>query len=53
MKLHVLQPTNLHYTESGSQTEINTVEPVYNDMGLNGTSLITSDILWYQLTPHC
>ena len=30
-----------------------TVEPVYNDIGLCDTSYITSDILWYQLIPHC
>jgi hypothetical protein len=30
-----------------------TVEPVYNDIGLYDTSSITSDILWYQLIPHC
>jgi hypothetical protein len=30
-----------------------TVEPGYNDIGLSDTSSITSDILWYQLIPHC
>ena len=25
----------------------------YNDISLCGTSSITSDILWYQLIPHC
>jgi hypothetical protein len=30
-----------------------TVEPGYNDIGLYDTSSITSDILWYQLIPHC
>jgi hypothetical protein len=29
------------------------VEPIYNDMGLYDTSPITSDILSYQLIPHC
>jgi hypothetical protein len=29
-----------------------TVEPVYNDIGLYGTSSIMSDILCYQLIPH-
>jgi len=29
------------------------VEPVYNDRGLCDTSPIASDILWYQLIPHC
>jgi hypothetical protein len=29
------------------------VEPGYNDIGLYDTSSITSDILWYQLIPHC
>jgi hypothetical protein len=30
-----------------------TVEPGYNDIGLYGTSPIASDILRYQLVPHC
>ena len=30
-----------------------TVKPGYNDIGLYNTSLIASDILWYQLIPHC
>jgi hypothetical protein len=30
-----------------------TVESDYNDVGLYDTSLIESDILWYQLIPHC
>jgi hypothetical protein len=29
------------------------VEPAYNDIGLYDTTSITSDILWYQLVPHC
>ena len=29
-----------------------TVEPGYNDIGLQDTPLITSDILWYQLILH-
>jgi hypothetical protein len=29
-----------------------TVEPVYNDISLNDTSPIASDILWYQLISH-
>jgi hypothetical protein len=33
--------------------EENTVEPGYNDIGLCDTSSIASDILWYQLIPHC
>jgi hypothetical protein len=32
---------------------VNTVEPGYNDIGLYDTSLIESDILWYQLIRHC
>ena len=28
-----------------------TVEPGYNDIDLNGTSSITSDIMWKQLIP--
>jgi hypothetical protein len=31
----------------------NTVEPGYNDIGLYDTSHIASDVLWYQLIPHC
>jgi len=30
----------------------NKVEPGYN-IGLYDTSFIVSDILWYQLIPHC
>jgi hypothetical protein len=30
-----------------------TVEPGYNDTGLYNASSIASDILWYQLIPHC
>jgi hypothetical protein len=30
-----------------------TVEPGYNELGLYDISPITSDILWYQLIPHC
>jgi hypothetical protein len=30
-----------------------TVEPGYNDIVLCDTSSIASDILWYQLIPHC
>ena len=30
-----------------------TVESGYNDIGLYSTLLIASDILWYQLIPHC
>jgi hypothetical protein len=32
---------------------ISTVEPGYNDTGFCDTSLIPSDILWFQLIPHC
>jgi hypothetical protein len=28
-------------------------EPGYNDIGLSDTSSIASDILWYQVIPHC
>ena len=28
-------------------------EPGYNDTGVYDTSLIKSDILWYQLIPNC
>jgi hypothetical protein len=34
-------------------TALNTVEPGYNDIILYDTSSITSEILWYQLIPHC
>jgi hypothetical protein len=30
-----------------------TIELGYNDIGLYDTSFIASDILWYQLIPHC
>jgi hypothetical protein len=44
---------NLLYTNNVSLlNNITTVEPGYNDIGLYYTSLITSDILRYQLTPH-
>jgi hypothetical protein len=36
-------------TRSVLNNVINTVEPGYNDVGLNDTSLMQSDILWYQL----
>jgi hypothetical protein len=29
------------------------VEAGYKDIDLYDTSYITSDILWYQLIPHC
>jgi len=29
------------------------VEPGYNDIGLYEKSSVASDILWYQLIPHC
>jgi hypothetical protein len=29
------------------------VDSGYNDTGLYDTSPIASDILWYQLIPHC
>jgi len=32
---------------------LSTVEPCYNDVGLCETSPMASDILWYQLIPHC
>jgi len=28
-------------------------QSLYNDIGLCDTSCMTSDILWYQLIPHC
>jgi len=34
-------------------TATSTVEPAYNDIGLCDTSLIASDILWYQLGSQC
>jgi hypothetical protein len=30
-----------------------TVEPGYDDIGIYVISFIASDILWYQLIPHC
>jgi hypothetical protein len=44
--IFVRQP---HHT----QKHLGEVEPGYNDIGLYDTSPITSDILWYQLIPHC
>jgi hypothetical protein len=41
---------------SGTPTRVNfnnTVEPGYNDVGLCETPSKASDILWYQLIPHC
>ena len=35
------------------QLPVYTVKPGYNDTCLSDTSSIASDILWYQLTPHC
>jgi hypothetical protein len=32
---------------------LNAVELGYNDIGLYDTSSIASEILWYQLIPHC
>ena len=32
---------------------VNTVEPFYNDIGIYEPPYITTDILWYQLIPHC
>ena len=34
-------------------TEVYAVEPAYNDIGLYDTSSIASNILPYQLIPHC
>jgi len=39
--------------DSPSSENSYTVEPVYNDIGLGHTPSIPSDILWYQLIPHC
>jgi hypothetical protein len=43
----------LHVSLNLSKRELITVEPGYNDIGLYDTSPIASDILWYQLIPHC
>jgi len=40
-------------TTTLSEDMLITVEPDYNDIGLYNTSPITSDVLWYQLIPHC
>jgi hypothetical protein len=32
---------------------LHAVQPGYKDIGLYDTSSIASDILWYQLFPHC
>jgi hypothetical protein len=34
-------------------TDACVVEPGYNGIGLCDTSSVASDILWYQLNPHC
>jgi hypothetical protein len=47
-KLHWLQITQ----ELRSPEQPTAVEPGYNDIGFY-TSSIASDILWYQLIPHC
>ena len=39
------------HTHTHTHTHI--VEPSYNDIGFYDTSPITSDILRYQLIPHC
>jgi hypothetical protein len=31
---------------------VNTIEAVYNDIGIYEPSYITIDIQWYQLIPH-
>jgi hypothetical protein len=30
-----------------------TREPAYNDIGFHDTAPLATDILWYQLIPHC
>jgi hypothetical protein len=47
--------TCLHYIDHWCfpWSEANTVEPRYNNVGLCDTWSIASDILWYQLIPHC
>jgi hypothetical protein len=43
-----------YYFHLGYQSSfVYTVAAGYNDIGLYDTSSITSDILWYQLIPHC
>ena len=36
-----------------NKLKLTTVEPGYNDIGYCDTLYIASDILWYQLIPHC
>jgi hypothetical protein len=45
--------THIRYHTVSVAQFLNAVEPGYNDIGLHDTSSITSDILWYQLIPHC
>jgi hypothetical protein len=52
VKKNILLTVWAHITDNRKDKE-NTVEPGYNDIGLSDTSYITSDILWYQLIPHC
>jgi len=67
MKFPATQLRNVVYAKYTSMYEIivvikysklpnsvaSTVEPGYNENGLCDTPSITSDILWYQLIPHC
>jgi hypothetical protein len=46
-------PEVTHLAWSQSRTLKKSVEHHYNDIGLYDTPSITSDILWYQLIPHC
>ena len=41
------------YNQPSSDTGNKYSPPGYNEIGLYDTSPITSDILWYQLIPHC
>jgi hypothetical protein len=47
------RPTLYNTTQTLKLQATYTVEPGYNDIGLYDTSLIASDILWYQLIPRC
>jgi hypothetical protein len=41
------------YNSNTKVMHTNTVEPAYNDIGLCDNLSIASDILQYQLVPHC
>jgi hypothetical protein len=53
LKQWLCDRSSLLFSRAFKFTLPSTLEPAYNDIGLYDTSSITSDILWYQLIPHC